>query len=111
MKKFKFVGDPETYGWDDKPVVGKIYDGTHKGYNVDDDFESSPIEEWPKNEGGQDWEEVTEQKPLHKDTDLGYFVIMYLQMQGVSKGNPDIVWAIRQAEKLINKLDHETNRH
>jgi hypothetical protein len=122
MRKFRFVGDPKTYGWDNKPVVGEIYDATHKGYCVEDDFESLPIEEWPKNEGGQDWEEVTETepepKPLHKDTDLGYFA--GLAMQGIlaNHSGRDSVYiervvsdSIDCAKELIKQLDNETTRN
>lgn len=107
MRKFRFVGDPSDYLGVEK---NKVYCENHMQKDWDVNV-SKLFELYP-----EDWQEVitelqTEPKPLHKDTDLGYFTIKYLQMQGVSKGNPDIVWAIIQAKKLIEQLDNETNRH
>ena len=105
MRKFRFVGDPDEYDWDEKPIVGKVYPGTHKGYYIENDFESRPIELW-FNDFPEDWEEVTEvetvtKKPLHKDTDLGYFA-------GLMVANGAMVEdAIYKAKELIKQLDNE----
>lgn len=64
-RKFRFVGDPVEYDWDERPIKGKIYPGTYRGKNKDLDWESMPIQDFKENGGDDtwiDWEEVTEQE-------------------------------------------------
>ena len=89
MRRFRFIGDPKQYNWDDKPVVYQIYPETHTGKIKSMQWESKPLSRWDDPELLIDWQEVFDgkpyireiPKPLHKDTDLGYFSGLAMQGQ------------------------------
>ena len=111
MRKFRFIGDPEDYDiWKIKPVVNQVYDwelfkknhGTLKDRDIDCFYED------------EDWEEVIDNpKPLHKDTDLGYFAGVAMQSILLSdsyksaSARTKVENAIFLAKELIKQLDQE----
>ena len=44
IRKYKFVGDPRDYDWEENPVKGKVYGGDytfgHSGNTLEDNFNS-----------------------------------------------------------------------
>ncbi|WP_114752339.1 hypothetical protein [Pleomorphovibrio marinus] len=60
-RKFKFVGNPDNYVWDNPPVKGKVYDGDFRW-----SFEGQtgpPLESWVTRKElicSEEWEEITE---------------------------------------------------
>ena len=117
MKKFRFIGTPTNYKWRINPIKDEIYDIFRCKSSFGEGWVDSIFDNLANS---SDWQEVDDdlnpvliknQKPLHKETDLGYFVGLYIQLQGNEHANPDIEWAITQAKKLINQLDNETERN
>jgi hypothetical protein len=107
MRKFRFVGDPNTYGWDEPPVCGKIYPEDYLG---ESDGIKYNMPSWLVSP--EDWQEVIE--PLHKDTDLGYFAGLVIQSLISDKEMSVKIaseLAIETAKELIKRLENETNRH
>lgn len=123
MRRFRFIGDPKEYHWDQRPKTGDTY----VIEEINDmwgggDFDDDDISEWGKN----DWQEVFENdggtmlttpKTLHKDTDLGYF--SGLAMIGLLSNRsmidnverPSIDWltdcSISISKELIKQLNEE----
>ena len=96
MRRFRFIGDPKEYSGDFQKEA--IYDYSVLGASV------SNIEmnvEWLFNEYTEDWQEVFDNdggtiiKPLHKDTDLGYFSGLAMQGQ------------FSQIDKYIDEYDED----
>jgi hypothetical protein len=102
MRKFKFIGDPKDYNND--VIFGEIY-----------------LENYKPNGGPlsvigyfglPEWEEVIEKvKPLHKDTDLGYFAGLamggMLSSRSLLNDNQLCFESIKLAKELIKQLDNE----
>ena len=116
MRRFRFVGDPNMFDWDLKPVLGDIYPETHFGTKKGIPF--TPV--FANGVDTDHWQEVFDHiglptpKPLHKDTDLGYFA--GLAMRGLlsdsSLSYQTSDWAeklsmdsIKAAKELIKQLD------
>jgi hypothetical protein len=104
MRKFRFIGDPEDYNND--VIFGEIY------------LENYQPKKWPLSVIGYfglpEWEEVIEKpKPLHKDTDLGYFAGVAMQSILLSdsyksaSARTKVENAIFLAKELIKQLDQE----
>ena len=104
MRKFRFIGDPEDYNND--VIFGEIY------------LENYQPNKWPLSVIGYfglpEWEEVIEKpKPLHKDTDLGYFAGVAMQSILLSdsyksaSARTKVENAIFLAKELIKQLDQE----
>jgi len=106
MRKFRFIGDPEDYNND--VIFNEIY------------LENYQPKKWPLSVIGYfglpEWEEVIEKpKPLHKDTDLGYFAGLFLQSDVIKRSlytdeydDERCTLAINLARELIRQLDEET---
>jgi hypothetical protein len=103
MRKFRFIGDPEDYNND--VIFGEIY------------LENYQPNKWPLSVIGYfglpEWEEVIEKpKPLHKDTDLGYFAGLIFQGMMINSnwGGTFIsmsIDAVNAAKQLIKQLDQQ----
>lgn len=130
MRRFRFVGDPNIYMWDNKPIIGEVYNGNHKGYCEKDSFESEELQYWIDC-FTNDWQEVTDEQTangildfghvpkydvnptLHKDTDLGYYMLELLKIRmsnrihPFSKFDDDVSDSIDKAKELIKQLDKE----
>lgn len=115
MRRFRFVGDPKEYQWDVLPVVGKIYDGdfmwTYKG-----EIAGNPLQKWWNEEPENgDWQEVfDEPKPLHKDTDLGYYAGLAM-LGAITRGIPlsgkECIDAAKELIKQLDSLSDDTAPH
>ncbi len=114
MRRFKFVGDPNMFDWDLKPVVSNIYPENHFGTKNGIPF--TPVFlDWVDI---TNWQEVfdhvglSNSKTLHKDTDLGYFAGLTLQgllsNSNIDQVKTDVVYfAILKAQELIEQLNEE----
>lgn len=115
MRRFRFIGDPSLYHrWNSLPEFDKVYsvDDYNKMWG-NGDFDESFIDDLT------DWIEVSQidPKPLHKDTDLGYY--SGLAMAGLMHSNLDSDGgyilsrddlareSIGQAKELIKQLENE----
>ena len=77
MRKFRFVGDPTEYEWDERPIKFKVYDGDFL-WRRNGEIAEIPLQDWFNDEGTDgDWEELS--SPLLKDTDLGHFAGFAMQ--------------------------------
>jgi hypothetical protein len=129
MRRFRFVGDPSEYLWDEIPVLGKVYPETHTGKIKSADWESDPLSKWHTADLLKDWQEVfyepiikgsLEVDPnatitnstLLKDTDLGYFAGLIIpsvyQSWGSGHDERVIEESISLAYQLIKQLEKES---
>lgn len=103
MRRFRFVGDTEKYYWLDN---GGEYDVTFndegRQYSVGRLAKTYP----------EDWIEIDQPKPLHKDTDLGYFaglamaaIIKSGDLRFGSNAQEITFTAFNLADELIKQLN------
>jgi hypothetical protein len=108
MRKFRFIGEPvNSYYLLEKNSIYNANTIVTDGH--DDEFGYGWDVLRYAEENPEDWEEI---KPLHKDTDLGYFA--GVAMQGILQ---DSNWitnpieaakrAVEYSKELIKQLDQE----
>lgn len=111
MRKFRFVGHPDNYSrWEKLPIFNMVFDEKSHAEYYGIGAESA----WKILENMPDWQEVFDNpKPLHKDTDLGYFAGLAMQGLCSNKRFLDAPFdeiselSISQAKELIKQLDKE----
>lgn len=115
MRRFRFIGNPKEYRWENPPVYFKAYDFNQ--FKKDFGF-GADLEIFNELQNSEDFREVFDDpKPLHKDTDLGYFAGLAMQAlvsnnfspTGYQNGSREDLMeeATRIAKELIKQLDQE----
>lgn len=123
MRRFRFVGDPSGYNWKISPIKGEVYDFDRFKKSHGDCYSVEVFECFHSYE---DWQEVFDEpqvfnrvhfneKPLHKDTDLGYFagltmaaIIKSGDLRFGSNAQEITFTAFNLAKEIIKQLDKET---
>lgn len=98
MRRFRFVGDPSGYRWNVDLVKNEVYDGDRElnGFMSLEKTLKAVKDRCNDDSMLKDWQEVFDDptKPLHKDTDLGYFAGLAMQAQ------------FTQMDKYLEEYDH-----
>lgn len=89
MRRFRFLGDPSE--WHQDP---NMYGDVEKAF-----FSKHYPEEW---------QEIFE-KPLYKDTDLGYYTQYFISLSPEKTSASDIDFAIIKAKYIIKQLAKKCN--
>ena len=107
MKKYKFIGDANEYGWDERPVRGRIYEGSYKfgefSNTLEENFKESNADYF---EGKlkradyfaflTDWEVVDEKEEIVVEGDLQARLD---KLEDSVKKLSDLVWTLEKRGK------------
>lgn len=91
MRRFRFVGEPNSFDWDQKPVMGDIYPETHFGTKNGVPWRQTFADGVDTNNWQEVFDHVGLPNPLHKDTDLGYFAGLAMQAMLSNPNTPNLI--------------------